>query len=453
MIRKLATHGLVTHQPYGTVELTEAGRVAALRMMRRHRLIETYLVAELGYRWDEVHDEAEILEHAISDLMLDRIDAKLGHPTRDPHGDPIPGPDGEVHQSGRAPAVAARARRIRRHRPDLGRRPGDAALLRALVDRPGPAGDSSCGDCRSAAAPPCGWQPTVRSWSWETLPPSRSGSPSRSRLTGPLELGFGRLPLRCDDATLRSRAVKRPIWLLGAVLVAGCSSTVPGMRRRTPNGGGSQHRSGRCRTALAGLPALGRRRARCGGGGRGPGRRDRAGGCHPADGSGGHRRLVQWSMAISNDAGRTGETARVCVPMPQASEPELPAPGRRVRRGTRLERRSTSHSFAEVQAPPQPFSVLTGDFSQADLDAAMGPAVDGVWRVGPDTDGDVELSGRTAARPLGETLRLGLKGDDLAVARTPTPSRTGWPAHPISPPTRLRGRRVAPWTRRTCTRR
>ena len=98
MIRKLATHGLVTHQPYGTVELTEAGRVAALRMMRRHRLIETYLVAELGYGWDEVHDEAEILEHAISDLMLDRIDMKLGHPTRDPHGDPIPGPGGEVNQ-------------------------------------------------------------------------------------------------------------------------------------------------------------------------------------------------------------------------------------------------------------------------------------------------------------------------------------------------------------------
>ena len=98
MIRKLAAHGLVTHQPYGTVELTGTGRAAALRMMRRHRLIETYLVAELGYRWDEVHDEAEVLEHAISDLMLDRIDAKLGHPTSDPHGDPIPGPTGELHR-------------------------------------------------------------------------------------------------------------------------------------------------------------------------------------------------------------------------------------------------------------------------------------------------------------------------------------------------------------------
>lgn len=96
MIRKLASLGLVNHRPYGAVELTESGRTVALRMMRRHRLIETFLVAELGYTWDEVHDEAEVLEHAISDLMLARMDAKLGHPTRDPHGDPIPAEDGTV---------------------------------------------------------------------------------------------------------------------------------------------------------------------------------------------------------------------------------------------------------------------------------------------------------------------------------------------------------------------
>jgi DtxR family Mn-dependent transcriptional regulator len=65
-------------------------------MVRRHRLMETFLVRELGYSWDEVHDEAEVLEHAVSDRMLDRIDAKLGHPTRDPHGDPIPAADGQV---------------------------------------------------------------------------------------------------------------------------------------------------------------------------------------------------------------------------------------------------------------------------------------------------------------------------------------------------------------------
>ncbi len=95
-IRKLADQGLVDHEKYGAVTLTEAGRRAALAMVRRHRLMETFLVRELGYSWDEVHDEAEVLEHAVSDRMLDRIDAKLGHPTRDPHGDPIPAADGQV---------------------------------------------------------------------------------------------------------------------------------------------------------------------------------------------------------------------------------------------------------------------------------------------------------------------------------------------------------------------
>ncbi|WP_232062419.1 manganese-binding transcriptional regulator MntR [Mycobacterium novum] len=95
-IRKLADAGLVDHEKYGAVSLTEDGRRAALAMVRRHRLIETFLVRELGYGWDEVHDEAEVLEHAVSDQMIARIDAKLGFPQRDPHGDPIPGPDGQV---------------------------------------------------------------------------------------------------------------------------------------------------------------------------------------------------------------------------------------------------------------------------------------------------------------------------------------------------------------------
>src|ERR1700733_15567505 len=81
-IRKLAEQGLVDHEKYGAVTLTDAGRRAALEVVRRHRLLETFLVNELGYGWDEVHDEAKILEHAVSDRMLDRIDAKLGHPTR-----------------------------------------------------------------------------------------------------------------------------------------------------------------------------------------------------------------------------------------------------------------------------------------------------------------------------------------------------------------------------------
>ena len=95
-VRKLADQGMVDHAKYGSITLTDEGRAAAVAMVRRHRLIETFLVQEMGYRWDEVHDEAEVLEHAVSDLLMSRIDAKLGHPERDPHGDPIPSADGAV---------------------------------------------------------------------------------------------------------------------------------------------------------------------------------------------------------------------------------------------------------------------------------------------------------------------------------------------------------------------
>lgn len=104
-VRKLAAAGLVDHERYGLVTLTEQGRTAALAVVRRHRIIETYLVERLGYSWDEVHEEAEELEHAMSERLLARMDAALGHPTRDPHGDPIPSPDGTVP---RPPAVPLR---------------------------------------------------------------------------------------------------------------------------------------------------------------------------------------------------------------------------------------------------------------------------------------------------------------------------------------------------------
>lgn len=134
-IRKLADQGLVNHEKYGAVTLTEAGRNAALQMVRRHRLMETFLVNELGYSWDEVHDEAEVLEHAVSDLMVDRIDAKLGHPTRDPHGDPIPAADGRV-PTPPARQLGVRERRRRHGGADLRRRPGDAPLLRQRGHQP-----------------------------------------------------------------------------------------------------------------------------------------------------------------------------------------------------------------------------------------------------------------------------------------------------------------------------
>jgi DtxR family Mn-dependent transcriptional regulator len=96
MVKKLASQGLVAHAPYGAITLTDAGRTEALRMVRRHRLVETWLVEGFGYTWDEVHDEAEVLEHALSDRLLDAIDAQLGRPRRDPHGDPIPDAAGRV---------------------------------------------------------------------------------------------------------------------------------------------------------------------------------------------------------------------------------------------------------------------------------------------------------------------------------------------------------------------
>ncbi|WP_199734934.1 metal-dependent transcriptional regulator [Cellulomonas sp. PhB143] len=97
-VRRLSDQGLLEHARYGAIGLTELGRRHAVRMVRRHRLLETFLVSQLGYSWDEVHDEAEVLEHAVSERLVDRLDVALGHPARDPHGDPIPTPDGRVER-------------------------------------------------------------------------------------------------------------------------------------------------------------------------------------------------------------------------------------------------------------------------------------------------------------------------------------------------------------------
>ncbi|WP_258935028.1 metal-dependent transcriptional regulator [Nesterenkonia pannonica] len=97
MVKKMAELGLVDHQPYAPIRLTHAGHRLALAMVRRHRLIETWLVNELGYGWDEVHEEAERLEHAVSEVFVDRLDERLGRPASDPHGDPIPAKDLKMH--------------------------------------------------------------------------------------------------------------------------------------------------------------------------------------------------------------------------------------------------------------------------------------------------------------------------------------------------------------------
>jgi len=98
MVQKLAAQGLVTHRPYGPIALSAAGERRAAEIVRRHRLVETWLVREFGYAWDEVHDEAEVLEHVLSDRLLEGIDERLGRPRFDPHGDAIPDADGHVHR-------------------------------------------------------------------------------------------------------------------------------------------------------------------------------------------------------------------------------------------------------------------------------------------------------------------------------------------------------------------
>lgn len=95
-VKRLAAQGLVVYEAYKPVALTPEGERYAIQMVRRHRLLESFLVTTLGYSWDEVHDEAERLEHACSDLMIERIDLLLGHPDRDPHGDPIPTREGRT---------------------------------------------------------------------------------------------------------------------------------------------------------------------------------------------------------------------------------------------------------------------------------------------------------------------------------------------------------------------
>ena len=114
MFVRLREMGLVEYERYRGVSLTERGREEAMRLVRRHRLIETFLVEHLGYSWQEVHEEAERLEHAVSDGFTERLAEFLGHPDHDPHGDPIPAADGTLEQDDSFPlSEAAAGRRVR----------------------------------------------------------------------------------------------------------------------------------------------------------------------------------------------------------------------------------------------------------------------------------------------------------------------------------------------------
>jgi DtxR family Mn-dependent transcriptional regulator len=118
MVRRLVEQGLITHERYRGVKLTALGRRAALKTLRRHRVIEAYLTLALGYSWDRVHDEAERLEHAASDELIDRMAAAIGEPETDPHGAPIPTREGTLRERSLAtlaslqPGATARVERV-----------------------------------------------------------------------------------------------------------------------------------------------------------------------------------------------------------------------------------------------------------------------------------------------------------------------------------------------------
>src|SRR5215212_3559724 len=117
MFMRLREMGLAEYERYQGASLTEAGRVEALRLVRRHRLIESFLLECLGYSWEEVHEEAESLEHSVSDAFTERLAEFLGHPAYDPHGDPIPAADGTLEPDDSFPlAAAATGQRVRIYR-------------------------------------------------------------------------------------------------------------------------------------------------------------------------------------------------------------------------------------------------------------------------------------------------------------------------------------------------
>jgi len=105
MVKTLADAGLVSYEPYVGVRLTQAGLRLATHVLRRHRLVELFLVEVVGMNWSEVHGEAEVLEHAVSERLIERLDEMLDHPSADPHGDPIPTSSGEIREKSDLPSL------------------------------------------------------------------------------------------------------------------------------------------------------------------------------------------------------------------------------------------------------------------------------------------------------------------------------------------------------------
>lgn len=151
MVKRLESDGLLEHLPSGELALTESGEAEALRIVRRHRVIETFLHRWLDVPWDELHDEAEILEHAVSDRLEDRMAEVLGHPTHDPHGDPIPARDVPHRERWPTPLrsmpqgavmvverVSDRRSEVLRYLAQLGIRPGSVLVVEERAPFGGP---------------------------------------------------------------------------------------------------------------------------------------------------------------------------------------------------------------------------------------------------------------------------------------------------------------------------
>jgi DtxR family Mn-dependent transcriptional regulator len=152
MVRRLAEQGLLDHTRYRGVTLTPAGRQAALLTIRRHRIIEAYLAIALGLPWDRVHDEAERLEHAVSDELVDRMAAAIGEPLTDPHGAPIPTREGRIEdrrhhrplatldagRTARVHSVSDRDPGLLRYCDELGVRPGATVTVESRAPYDGP---------------------------------------------------------------------------------------------------------------------------------------------------------------------------------------------------------------------------------------------------------------------------------------------------------------------------
>ena len=243
MLKTLSEASLATYTPYEGAKLTPTGRQLAMKVIRRHRLLELFLVQTLDMPWDEVHEEAEHMEHAASERLIDRIDAFLGHPTVDPHGDPIPRSDGSLAETEGTPLADLPRGQTVPGRP--GRRPGPG--VPPLPDRVRARPQRRRANSSRTAPRPAPWS------SASATGPSPSATPPRPRCWSSRKNGPG---IRVIVTAATRRSARRP-----------APSSRSGARRR-----------GRRRCRRGSIRRRGSGRASAGRPGTSPSRRRRGGG-------------------------------------------------------------------------------------------------------------------------------------------------------------------------------